>query len=207
MKLYHAPAACSLGIHILLREAGAEFELAPVNLREKEQYAESFVAMNPKSKVPVLVLDDGTALTQFPAIATWIALNYPKAGLVPQGPDGLPRALEALDYIVSTIHMHGFSRLYHPMKYVGDENNIGFARQMGHDMVAQGFALMAELLRKNGDYLIGTFSIADAALFYVELWATRLGEPLPEECVAHFARMKTRPAVAAALQAEGLGAA
>ena len=54
------------------------------------------------------------------------------------------------------------------------------------------------------DYLLGEFSIADAALFYVEFWATRAGIDLPPDCAAHFARMKARPAVRHAMEQEGL---
>ena len=54
------------------------------------------------------------------------------------------------------------------------------------------------------EYLLGDFSIADAALFYVEFWAGRLGIDLPPNCAAHFARMKARPAVRRAMETEGV---
>ena len=59
-------------------------------------------------------------------------------------------------------------------------------------------------LAASGDYVNGPFSIADAALFYVEYWATRLDHPVPERCAAHFARMKERPAVQTAMREEGI---
>ena len=52
--------------------------------------------------------------------------------------------------------------------------------------------------------LVGeTFSIADAALFYVEFWADHLGLPLPAHCRTHFERLRTRPAVQQVLREEG----
>jgi len=69
MKLYYAPGACSIGIHVLLEEVGKPYEAERVNLQQGEQYKPDFTAVNPKSKVPTLVRDDGSVLTEFPAIA------------------------------------------------------------------------------------------------------------------------------------------
>ena len=69
MKLYYSPGACSLGIHLLLEEIGKPYELARLNLAEGEQRKPGFAAVNRKGKVPTLVRDDGTVLTEFPAIA------------------------------------------------------------------------------------------------------------------------------------------
>ena len=85
MKLYYAPGACSLGIHVLLEESGAPFEPTLLNLREGAQFKPEFTSINVKSKVPTLVRDDGSVLTEFTAIAYWIAAKYPAAKLMPAG--------------------------------------------------------------------------------------------------------------------------
>jgi len=79
MKLYMTPGSCSTGIHILLEEIGLVFEAYLVNLLAGDHLKANFVALNPKSTIPVLVRDDGSALTEFPAIAYWLAKTYPKA--------------------------------------------------------------------------------------------------------------------------------
>ena len=73
MKLYYAPGACSIGIHVLFEEIGKPYEAERVNLQQGEQYKPPFTSVNPKSKVPTLVRDDGSVLTEFPAIAYWLA--------------------------------------------------------------------------------------------------------------------------------------
>ena len=73
MKLYYMPGACSIGIHVLLEEIGKPYEAQLVNLREGGQFKPEFTAVNPKSKVPTLVRDDGSVLTEYPAIAWWLA--------------------------------------------------------------------------------------------------------------------------------------
>ena len=72
----------------------------------------------------------------------------------------------------------------------------------GREIVNQGFAILNDALA-GLDYVTGGFSIADAALFYVEFWADRLGIPLPEHCDAHYQRLRTRPAVQRVLREEG----
>ena len=69
MKLYYAPGVCSIGIHVLLEEIGKPYELEAINLREGAQYKPEYASVNPKSKVPALVRDDGSLLTEYPAIA------------------------------------------------------------------------------------------------------------------------------------------
>ncbi len=96
LKFYMTPGSCSTGIHILLEEIGLVFEAYIVNLPAGEQYQPEFVALNPKSSIPVLVKPDGVALTEFPAIAYWLARGYPEAGLLPGDVEGDTLALETI---------------------------------------------------------------------------------------------------------------
>jgi glutathione S-transferase len=203
MKLYYAPGACSIGIHILLEEIGKPYELAPLNLREGEQYKPGFTAVNAKSKVPTLVRDDGSVLTEFPAIAYWLARTNPFADLLPDDIDQQARALELLDYAVATIHMQGFTRQFRPANFTPSAADEDTVKTRGRDIAEKGFALLDKALAGK-DYAVGKFSIADAAIFYVSLWAGRVGITLPENVAAHLARMKARPAVQRTLQQEGL---
>jgi glutathione S-transferase len=82
-KFYMTPGSCSTGIHILLEECGLVFEAYIVNLLAGDQYKKDYQAINPKGTIPALVLDDGTALTEFSAIAWWLARSYPKRQLLP----------------------------------------------------------------------------------------------------------------------------
>lgn len=203
MKLYYSPGACSLGIHVLLEEIGKPYELARLNLAEGEQRKPGFAAVNRKGKVPTLVRDDGTVLTEFPAIAWWLALGNPGAALLPSDAEGQARTLEAMDYIVGSIHGQGFGRIFRPMKFTPRDADHEEVQAQGRQIFIEGMRLMDEALAGK-DYLLGEFSIADAALFYVEFWASRAGIDLPPDCAAHFARMKARPAVRRAMEQEGL---
>jgi glutathione S-transferase len=201
MKLYYAPGACSLGIHVLLEEIGAPYELEKVDL-SRPPPERNVTAVNPKARVPTLVRDDGSVLTEFPAIALWLARTHKQANLFPEDLEGEVRTAEALDYCVSTLHMQGFSRLFYARRAKTPEeaeSNIA----VGKEVLARAFARVEAMLAGK-EWLTGTYSAADAALFYVCVWAGNFGVDLPSNMAAHFARMKARPAVRATLAQEGL---
>src|SRR5215467_7616313 len=99
MKLMYSPGACSIGIHVLLEEIGKPYDTQLVNLREGAQFKPEYTAVNPKSKVPALVRTNS------------------EKNLLPNDVEAQTRALEALDYCVSTVHMQGFSRLFRASNY------------------------------------------------------------------------------------------
>jgi glutathione S-transferase len=203
MKLYYSPGACSIGIHVLLEEIGKPYETKKIALAEGEQYQPAFTEVNPKSKVPTLVRDDGSVLTEFPAIAYWLAHRYPEAKLWPDTLEAQTRAIEAVDHVVATVHMQGFARIFRSGNFAPNEADHDKVKARGREIFQKGLGLIDKAL-SGKEYVVGAFSVADAALFYVEFWGgERLGVPLPENCAAHYARMKTRPAVARVLEQEG----
>lgn len=202
MKLYLTPGSCSTGIHILLEELDLVFEAHIVNLLKGDQYKPEYVAINPKSTIPTLVRDDGTALTDFQAIAYWLARSYPKAKLLPDDLDGQVRVIETMDYVVGTIHMQGFARLFTTAEFTPNEADHEPVKARGREIIAKSFTVVNQTLAGK-DYVAGAFSIADAALFYVEFWADKTDIPLPENCLAHYQRMRARPVVQRVLAEEG----
>ena len=203
MKLLYSPGACSIGIHIILEEIGAPFEIEKVSLRDGEHLKPGFTAVNPKSKVPTLIRDDGSVLTEFPAIAYYLAQTHPAARLWPEGVEAQARALEIIDYVVATIHMQGFSRLFAPGKFAPNEADHDRVKKRGLEIFETGLQFLDQALGGK-DYAVGPFSVADAALFYVEFWRQSGKLPLPTHLAAHFQRMLARPAVQRVMKSEGL---
>jgi len=204
MKLFYSPNACSLGIHIILEEIGKPFELAKLNFAEAEQYGGAFTAKNPKSKVPTLERDDGSILTEFPAIAFYLARANPDAHLLPADLESEVRALELLEYMTATVHMRGFTRLFRTASFTPSPADEPKVVETGRNMIIKGFEVLTPSL---GDkpYLLGDYSIADVGLFYLEYWAANRAKiPMPAAFDAHLARMMARPAVRRALATEGL---
>jgi|ERR1700694_2670783 glutathione S-transferase len=204
MKLFYAPGACSIGIHVLMEEVGKPYEGVPVNLREGAQFKPEFTSINPKSKVPTVVDDEGTVRTEFPAIAYWLARTNPFANLLPDNIDQQARALELMDYSVATIHMQGFARIFRAPNFSPTVSDEAAVKAKGTEIAEKGFATLDKALAGK-EYAVGNFSIADSAIFYVEFWAKRVGIPLPANSAAHLERMLARPSVQRTMKAEGLG--
>lgn len=202
MKLYWGPHTCAIGIHILLEEAGARYETEKIDVADGGTRAEEFLRINPKGKVPALLRDDGSVLTEFGAIGTWIARSYPDAGLIPEDAEAETRVVEILDYIEGTVHGQGFTRIFKPDYFEPRDalhGTLGLGRSkvehQGREIVERAFAILDGQLAGSA-YAVGeTVSIADAALFYVERWAEPNKISLPSNLNDHFHRMLARSSV------------
>jgi glutathione S-transferase len=152
--------------------------------------------------VPTLVRDDGSVLTEFGAIATWIARRFPEAHLLPEGVDAEARTIEIMEYVEGSVHGQGFGRIFKPARFepqdvLHTKAGIGQSsvKAQGKAMVERGFSIIDAQLAGR-DYAAGDrFGIADAALFYVERWAPQVDVALPPHVAAHFERMLARPSV------------
>lgn len=202
MKFYLTPGSCSTGIHILLEELELVFEAHLVNLLAGDQHQASYLAINPKATIPTLVLDDGRALTEFQAIAYWLARRYPRAALLSGDLDSDAKAIELMDYVVGTLHGQGFARIFTTDRFAVNQEDYESVKARGLEIVSQGFNVINAALPAEG-YALGDFSIADAALFYVEFWADKTQIPLPENCQKHYRLMLSRPVVRRVLMEEG----
>lgn len=205
MKLFYAPGACSMGIHILLEEIGKPYELSKLDIRAGENIRPPFSELNPKGKVPTLQRDDGSVVTEFPVIAHYLAKTNPEAGLLPTSEEAELRAAEAMDYCVATIHMQAFTRQFRPGNFSKNEAEHDAVKAQGREMAAKGFDLMDKALAGK-EWIAGGYTIADSALFYVAFWGKRAGMALPPNVAAHLDRMMARPAVQRMIEQEGLTA-
>lgn len=193
MILYLSPGACSLADHIALHEAGLPFERVTVDLKTRRTGdGRDYTAINPKGYVPALDLGGGDVLTENIAILSWVADQAP--ALAPGGKDGRYRLLEMLAYISTEVHK-SFKPLFDPK--AGDD-----ARQAAKDAIGKRLEFVAGRLK--GDHLLGDFSVADAYLFVMLMWAKKNGIGLPGPLPAYFERIGARPAVRLALKHEGL---
>lgn len=200
MKLYYAPGACSLSPHIVAREAGIDLELVKVDTTTKTiEDQGDFLAVNPKGYVPALQIAEGEVLTEGPAIVQYLADKRPGSGLVPPaGSIDRYRMQEMLGYINSEIHKT-YGPLFNP-------NTTPAVREERAAYLRKRYSLLDKRL-EGRDYLFGErFTAADAYLFTVTTWAAYAKVDLSEFTrLAEFQkRVAARPAVQAAMKAEGL---
>ncbi len=201
--LMYAKGTCAMGIQVLLEEAGVAYELKKADFSKGEQHTPEFRAVNPKGKVPALVRDDGSVLTEYGAIAMWLAMTNPDKKLVPTDPEALARVIEALDFAVGTLHMLSWRMFRRPDAYSDSDDEQAKLKVRGKEAVEKGLAIANEQLAGK-DWICGDYSIADSALYYVEFWVSEVAKwPLPANVQAHYERMKQRPAVQVSRKEEG----
>lgn len=200
MKLYYSPGACSLSPHIVLQESGLPFTPVLASTKtHKLADGTDYYTINPKGYVPLLELDDGQRLSEGPAIVQYIADRVPDRKLAaPWGTMERYRQIEWLNFIASEIHK-SFSPMFNPA--IPDEAKAVFRQRV------TGRLEWVNQQLEGRAYLMGdAFSVPDAYLFTVTSWTRVTGidlAPLPH-LSAFMARMAARPAVQAALEAEGL---
>lgn len=199
MKLYYSPGACSLSPHIVLHEAGlAHTSVLASTKSHKLQDGTDYYTINPLGYVPVLELDDGTRLREGPAIVQYLADQAPGKNLAPaNGTMERYRLQEWLTFIGTELHK-GHSPLFAP----GTPEDY---KPLVRERLQARFAWVDKQLAGK-DYLLGQFSVADAYLYTVSRWGQYVGVDLSgfANIVAFQQRMEQRPAVQAALRAEGL---
>ncbi len=194
LKLYYAPVACSLVPYVTLTEAGADFEVEAVNMGKGRHNTPEYLKLNPKHKVPVLMID-GEPLTENVAIQIWIARNFPQAKLLPADPMKEVKAISIMAWCASGIHP-ALTPNANPKRYCdlpGSEDNV---KQCAQKLLVENFTIANEMLAGR-EWFFDHFTAADAYFF----WCFRRAvifkidvTPYPN-CVAHYERMQERPSV------------
>lgn len=201
MKLYYSKGACSLAIRITLHEAQVDFSSEAVNLKTKQtDSGRSFLEINPKGSVPVVVLDNGETLTEGTAIQVYLADHYGLADLLPPLSDFRRyRVLEWLNFVATDIH-----------KSCGPLFNAdvpeALREQLFRPLLRKKLDFIEQNLQKQV-YLGGTSaSLADNYLFVILRWLGALQIDIKDypALTRYFNQMMTRPAVQKALQEEAL---
>jgi glutathione S-transferase len=193
------PGACSLAPHIALREAGLPFDLEQVERSKKTKSGEDYLAINPKSAVPAVRLDNGQVLTEAAAIQQYIADKAPGKKLAPNaGTMERYRLQEWLNYVASEVHK-GIGQLFNPAM----PEDYKDAVKKG--LAARQFPFLDKALAGR-DYLMGDFTVADGYLFTVLRWTNihKIDLSAFPNIVAFMKRVAARPAVQEAMKAEGL---
>lgn len=200
MKLFFSPGACSLSPHIALKESGLPFEAVKVDTKAgKTAAGADYKAINSKGAVPALQLDDGQVLTEGAAIVQYIADQKPESQLAPKaGTLERYRLMEALNYVGTELHKT-YSILFNP-------KNPDEVKAATREALLKKYEWVQQQL-EGKQFLLGDhFTVVDGYLFTVSRWAKRVGLDLSglPTLNAYFERVASRPAVKAALQAEGL---
>jgi glutathione S-transferase len=192
LTLCYAPQTCATVPFITLTEAGADFDVQNLNSRSGQLKSPEFLRLNPKHKVPVLIID-GDALTENLAIQVWIARQFPAAKLLPADPLLEIKAISLMSFFGSGIHPH-LTPNARPENYCDLPGSAENVKEVGNKLLFEDFAVVEDMLAGR-EWFFDHFTAPDAYFF----WCFRRGISFKldlsqfKNCHAHFERMQQRP--------------
>ena len=191
LVLYYAPRACSLVPYLTLTEAGASFEVVNVNFAKGQHFSPEYLQLNPKHKVPLLVID-GEPLTENVAIQMWIARAFPQARLMPQVPMQEIKAISFLAWCASGIHP-ALTPNALPQQFCDLPGSEESVRRCAQKKLFENYQIAEDLLADN-DWFFDEFTATDAYFFWCFRRGLLFGMDLSRfgRCVAHQQRMLLR---------------
>ena len=194
IALYYAPYTCALAPWITLTEAGAEFEVRPLNFGRQQHMSADYMAINPKHKVPLLAVD-GETMTESTAIQLWIARNFPDAGLLPDDPWQELEAVSLHSWCSSGIHPY-LSRINAPPRVCDLPGAADNVVDHAKEYLAEAFGI-ADGMLEGREYFFERFATPDAHFFWCCRRATQFDFDFSAfpNTAAHFERMQGRDSV------------
>ena len=205
LKLFVAPNTCARVPTIALEEIGVPFETELVRTAANQQNSPEFLKLNPKGKVPTLLVD-GVPLTENVAILTWLNAEFPEAALLPKTGSSFEAVQQTADlsFFSATVHPT-VTRVAMPLKFIADkELSFEIVRPVG--IAAMNKIMdMIEARLANGPWWYGdTWSAVDGYLCWV--WGRIIGVGYPGDKYPnirhHFELSNQRPAVQRAMARE-----
>jgi len=197
MKLYFIPFACSLATRIAIEEAELDAEFVQVPPDGRLPDGRALTTISPMGYVPAMETAGGLALSEGPAVLTYIA-DLAAEGVLAPPPYTEERyqMMRWLNFISTELHKSVFAPL---MSKSAPEGARIWARTLG----TQRLDLVSAHL-DGADYLVGSFSVADAYLLSILNWCEHAGVPITDWPVllGWRTRMRKRPSVARAMGAE-----
>ena len=194
LTLYFAPMTCALVPFVTLTEAGADFEVQAVNTRKGGNRTPEFLRLNPKHKVPVLVID-GEPLTENVALQIWINRQFPKAKLLPADPGQEIKAISLMAFCASGIHPH-LTPNARPGNYCDLPGSEESVKRVANKLLFEDLKVIDDLLAGR-EWFFPHFTACDAYFFWCLKRAIsfKLDAAGFRNCTAHHGRMQQRPAV------------
>ena len=194
IALYYAPITCALAPYITLTEAGAEFEVRPLNFRKQQHLSPEYLKINPKHKVPMLEVD-GRTLTENVAIHQWVHRTFPAAKILPSDSWDELKAISMLSWCSGGIHPY-LSRINNPAKVCDVAGTADSVVAHATEALNENFNIADDLLAGR-EYFFDHFTAPDAHFFWCCRRATQFKLDLTGygNVWAHFNRMQERPSV------------
>ena len=201
IALYYAPITCALAPYITLTEAGVTFEVRPLNFKTGQHLSPEYLQINPKHKVPLLVVD-GKILSESVAIQTWIARAFPQAKLLPDDYWQELQAISLMSWCSGGIHPF-LARINSPSRVCDIPGTEESVKKRAAENLLELFKIADDIL-SGRELFFDHFTAPDAHFFWCQRRARQFGIDMTSfrHCVAHFERMMQRRSVQKLLEFE-----
>ena len=201
LKLYYAPGACSTASHVGLEESCAAYESQALSFAKNEQKTPEYLKVNPRGRVPALVVDEGV-IVENTAILDYIAARY-APHLMPADPVERAGAISLMAWFSNTVHP-AFTHIGRPERFATDTNVFDHLRSVGRENFHSALREIDGLLAGKQWMLGDRFSVVDGYALVFYGWGKRIGLPMTElpNYTAWKDRMLERPAVRRVLERE-----
>jgi len=196
ITFYTSQQSIGVATHIALEESGLDYKLVALDFTKDQQKSADYLKVNPKARVPSLVLDEGI-LTETPAILTYLAQIAPESSLrLPEDPFAYAQIQSFNSYLASTVHV-AHAHKQRGSRWVDDESAINAMRSNVPKTMALCFDLIEEQMLI-GPWVHGdVFSISDPYLYRISTWMEGDGVDINNypKVKAHRELMATRASV------------
>ena len=204
-KLYTMPGTCALAPNIAVAWEDAPIEV--VNMDYGDHKKSSYLAINPKGKVPALEFEDGDVLTEAAAILTYIGAEYGGEGSEEYARDERlgRKEGEALSYLTSEVHA-AYGPHFAPQKFASSEDAQAEVKEHAYKTLRGHYQKLDDQLGDAGKFLLGQKSYADAYLYVTERWMEKTPISIEDypNLKRHRAMMEEDPAVQKALERQSM---
>ncbi|MGV6477380.1 maleylacetoacetate isomerase [Azotobacter vinelandii] len=142
-------SSTSYRVRIALALKGLEYDYQGINLRSGEQRSNGYLELSPAASVPLLVTDEGIALSQSLAIIDYLDARHPEPRLIPEQPLARTRVLEVANLIACDIHPINNLRV---LGYLQKTLGVSDAEKSAwyQHWVTEGLAAVETLLARHG---------------------------------------------------------
>ena len=203
-KLFYSPGACSLASHCAIEEVGIPYEAQRVNLAQGEQRTPEYQKINPRGRVPALLIGDNV-LTENVGILTYLGGGYPDAKIWPQKTWDQAKLVSTMAWLSNTVHP-AYGHYVRTERYVDDESAKEAVKQKGIASFRGYLEEIDRLLAGQKWAIANQYTVADPYLLVFYRWGNRA--KLPVKDLKNYTRLvdkvMARPAVKKVMAEEGI---
>ena len=199
IELYFWPTPNGQKAAIMLEELGVEYQLKPININQGDQHEDSFVALNPNRRIPVIVDTDGSGGEPYTVIESGAILLYLAEKTGQLWPADTAQRYEVIQWVMFQMGNVGpmLGQYGHFFGYAPEQLPYAIARYKKESLRLYG--ILNDRLAEHDFLAGGEYSLADIATYPWLAPPTRKFHDIKVEAFPHILawceRLEARPAV------------